>query len=52
MCCEQFLKKFKEISKKNSHTGIYTLTFSCATVFKEVSLTPCVPVMIEFSIRY
>ncbi len=41
----QFLKKFKEISKKNFiYWFIYTLTFSCITDFKEVSLPPCVPV--------
>ncbi len=36
------MKKFKEISKKNfTYWFIYTLTFSCTTVFKEVSLLPC-----------
>ncbi len=40
----QFLKKFKEVSKQNSHTGSHTLTFSGTTVIKEVSLPPRVPV--------
>ncbi len=40
----QFLKKFREISKKISHTGSCTLTFSCTTVFREFSLSPLVPV--------
>ncbi len=39
------MRKFKEISKKKFlHTGSYTLTFSCTTVFREVSLPLCVPV--------
>ncbi len=32
------MKKFKKISKKISHTGSYSLTLSCRTAFKEVSL--------------
>ncbi len=36
------MKKFKEISKKFSHTGSYTLTFSCTIVFREVSISQCV----------
>ncbi len=45
----QFLNKLKEISKKSvSYWFIYTLTFSCTTVFKEVSLPPHVPVYALF----
>ncbi len=46
MCAVQFLKTFKEISKKNFTYWfiLLTLTFSCSPVFKEVSLPSRVPV--------
>ncbi len=44
-----FLKKFKEISKKEfTNWFIYILTFSRTTVFREVSLPPQVPVYARF----